>query len=317
MSVQPYLGPKSIGDRSLGRLFSGPVVVQEKVDGSQFSFQVRETPEGRKFECRSRGAELNVVSPMQMFSAGIAYLQGIADKLRPGFIYRGEYLNAPRHNVLHYGRRPNGFVILFDIEDGNLGQGVYLQPDALAEEAARIGLESVPVLFQGVLDQTKLRDLLARTSVLGGAEIEGVVVKNYAERTPENTVLMGKFVSEKFKEQHVDGYKPKAEKADILTSLLAQYKTTARWQKAVQHLKEQGALAGTTKDIGPLLKELASDIHRECAEEIRAALFAHFWPQVHRGVADGFAQWYKEKLLEEALPTETATETPADEKEAA
>lgn len=303
MSVPSYASPFALGHRAIADLFDGEVVVQEKIDGSQFSFCVRLVDGVRILECRSKGAELHVSAPDKMFAKGVATVQALADSLTPGYVYRGEYLQKPKHNVLAYDRTPAQNVILFDIEDRNLGEGYFLPPTALAAEAARLGLEAAPVLFQGTIsDPQRLRDLLETVSCLGGAKIEGVVVKNYAKFTNDKKVMMGKFVSEAFKEVHAGEWrKENPTQGDVVAQLVAAHKTPARWAKAVQHLKEAGRAEGSPKDIGLLIKEVGEDIERECSDQIREALFAHFWPQIRRAVTGGLPEWYKDQLMQEAL----------------
>ena len=54
----------ALGHRFLQGIFEGPVVVQEKVDGSQFSFGL--DAEG-VLRCRSRGQEIDIEAPPQLF----------------------------------------------------------------------------------------------------------------------------------------------------------------------------------------------------------------------------------------------------------
>ena len=84
---------------------------------------------------------------------------------------------------------------------------------------------------------------------------------------------------------------------DILNQLIERYRTPARWAKAVQHLREDGKITDTPKDIGLLIKEIGDDVERECAAEIRDILFAHFWPDIRRGLMRGMPEWYKEQVM--------------------
>lgn len=296
MSVPSYSSLFSIGHRSISDIFNGVVVIQEKVDGSQISFQVRDG----ELEVRSKGAQLNLVAPDQMFAAGVEFLKTITHLLTPGFVYRGEYLRRPKHNVLAYDRIPLGHVALFDIEDCRDGkQGYFLSMEDLKNEANRIGVDCVPVIYTGQVERPdQLRAMLDRVSMLGGAKIEGVVVKNYAKFTDDKKVMMGKFVSEAFKEvRHGEFRKENPTGADVQTSLISAYRTPARWAKAVQHLREAGKITDSPKDIGYIIKEVGEDVHRECEEEIKAILFAHFWPHIRRGLTGGLPEWYKEQLM--------------------
>lgn len=295
-----YASPTAIGHRLIREIFLDDVVIQEKVDGSQFTFCLNEDGD---VVCRSKGAIINMVAPDQMFSVGVETVVGLKSHLTPGFVYRGEYLKKPKHNVLPYDRVPKQHIAIFDIEDRNLGEGYYLDPDAMKEEAERLGFETVPVIFVGrIEDPVGLRAMLDRVSMLGGQKIEGVVVKNYFRVGADKKPLFGKFVSEAFKEVHHGEWRKNNPTAtDIKDTLIEMHRTPARFAKARQHLMEDGKLTGEMKDIPLLLKEIGDDILKEEEENIKAALFTHFWPQIRRGVVVGLPEWYKLLLAEEAL----------------
>lgn len=109
--------------------------------------------------------------------------------------------------------------------------------------------------------------------------------------------MIGKYVSPEFKEKHQHAWKQSnPTKADVVQHLVLSLRTEARWNKAIQHLKEAGQLTGTPQDIGKLIKEIQADIQKEEQEEIMMFLFSHFWPQVARGVIAGFPEYYKTLL---------------------
>ena len=307
--ITSYPSPKQLGDRSVRALFDGPVLVQEKVDGSQISFSV--DSEGT-LQVKSRGSPVNVIAPDKMFAKAVEHLNSIKDRLTPGIVYRGEYLWRPKHNVLCYDRVPKGTIALFDVDLGTH----YVSAATVAAEADRLGLEAVPVLFEGVLSGPEaLRPMLDRVSFLGGAKIEGVVVKNYALATDGEATFAAKFVSEEFKETHAGkslGAERSSREADepIEKQIVRAYKSAARWQKAVQHLREDGRLTDTPKDIGMLVKEVQADIEAECGAEIREALYQHFASPIKAGVIDGLALWYKDQLMKRSFETESTAEVP-------
>ena len=284
----------ALGHRAVKDILTTPVLVQEKIDGSQFSFGFFPGGDAEPLRARSKGAQLNVLAPEKMFVRAIEVVRALP--LREGWTYRGEYLCKPKHNALAYDRVPAGHVILFDI---NVGHEDYLPYDAVREEAERLGLEAVPRLHEGVVaDIEVFRELLSRTSVLGGQPVEGVVVKNYALYGPDKKVLMAKYVSERFKEVHAAEWRLSNPAAgDVVQALVATYRTPARWQKAVQHLREAGALEQSPRDIGALFREVPADVRRELEGEIKERLFAWAWPKVSRGITAGLAEWYKDELL--------------------
>ncbi|KKK61001.1 hypothetical protein LCGC14_3018710, partial [marine sediment metagenome] len=218
--------------------------------------------------------------------------------LRPGWTYRAECLHKPRHNVICYDRVPRGHVILFDVDGG---EEAYLAHNHKLDEAERLGLECVPLLHVGKVDSAdELRALLAATSVLGGSKVEGVVAKNYRRFAADGHALMGKHVSEEFKEVHKKDWRLRnPNQLDVLEDIVASLRTPARWSKAVLHLRERGELEDGPRDIGPLLKEVNRDVLEEEGEAVREKLFKWAWKKtISRGITRGLPEWYKERLLE-------------------
>lgn len=295
----------ALGHRYLEELLLDPVLVEEKVDGSQFSFGVFEHPEGPELRCRSKGAVLNIIAPDNMFKRGVEVAKDRMSLLHPGWTYRGEYLMKPKHNALAYDRMPKDHIILFDI---NTGEESYLTHAEKAAEAARIGLEVVPVMHYGKIEDMQFfRGLLENVSCLGGQKVEGVVVKNYARFGKDKKVLLGKFVSEAFKEVHAKEWKASnPSNGDIILQITGTLKTAARWNKAVQHLREAGKLEDSPRDIGLLMKEVPVDVEKEEIDYIKEKLYEYAWPHIRRGVIAGLPEWYKEQLLAKQFEALTA-----------
>lgn len=280
----------ALGHNAITELLLDPVIVEEKVDGSQFSFGLFEDG----YRARSKGAVLNLIAPEKMFSKACEVIQSLP--LKEGWTYRAEYLLKPKHNALAYDRTPKNHLIIFDI---NTGEEAYMSWDEKAEEAARLGLEVMPRMHEGIItDPQMFRDMLETISCLGGQKIEGVVVKNYTRSGPDKKAMMGKFVSEAFKEVHKREWaESNPTGKDILGMLTDVYRTPARWNKAVQHLKERGLIDDSPRDIGLLIKEIGNDVEAECVDEIKDALYKWAWPRIRRGLNRGLPEWYKEALL--------------------
>ena len=122
-------------------------------------------------------------------------------------------------------------------------------------------------------------------------------MKNYDRFGADGHVLIGKFVSQDFKEKHQHQWKvSNPSKNDFVEALTATLRTPARWRKAIQHLRDDGKLVGAPEDIGPLLNELKADTTREEGEQIKQVLFDHFMPKIVRGVCAGFPEFYKSEL---------------------
>lgn len=280
----------ALGHKAIENLFLNPVIVEEKVDGSQFSFGRF----GGELKIRSKGKEMFPDSPEKMFTEAVRGVSSL--DLHDGWTYRGEYLQKPKHNCIAYSRVPQKHVILFDI---NTEHERYLSPEEKAEEATRIGMEVVPVMFIGMVDTPSMvQGFLEKDSALGGSKIEGVVIKNYSQFGADKKVLMGKYVSEAFKEVHKKEWKENnPQQGDIVLRLITMLKTDARWSKAVQHLAERGELENTPRDIGKLFIEIKEDIRKECRDEIKDTLYKWAIDAILRGACGGFPEWYKNRLL--------------------
>lgn len=293
-----------IGTKYIDKIFNGEVEITEKIDGSAFSFGII----NGELQVRSKGKVMNVDAPEKMFTLAVEYVKKLVqDKamIAPGFIYHCEYLSKPKHNVLTYSRVPKNNLILYGVEnfEEKSFTDVY---EVLFVLANRLKIEVVPLLFRGkIKDKEELIKLLDTNSVLGNSKIEGLVVKNYSESILIGgqviPVMMGKYVSEKFKEVHNKHWKKENTGKGKFETLKESYKTEARWQKAVQHLRDIGKLDNSPKDIGILMKEIESDIIQEEKEVIKDKLWNIFGDEILRYSLNGFPNWYKEQLLNGAI----------------
>lgn len=308
MNLHSYPKVYAIGHAATTDLFLDPVLVEEKIDGSQFSFGVIPDPDNYdklNVLMRSYGVEIYTVdghASEKMFNAAVSSVHFLAPELKHGWVYRAEFLAKPKHNNLAYGRVPAMNLILFDI---NTGEEKYLPYEELAKEGARLGFEVVPKLFEGIVaDPKDLLSLLDRESVLGGP-IEGIVVKNYARFGRDGKAVMGKFVTEKYKETASKEWKANNPMlGDVIESIIATLKSERRWEKAVERLRDNGQLQNAPQDIGPLIKAVQADIEAEEKEWVAAKLQEWAFPRILRASTSGLPQWYKERLLKSAFPQE-------------
>lgn len=305
-SISDYPKINTIGHKYLAKLFNGPVVVQEKVDGSQISFGVI----NGELKARSKGKEIILDAPDSLFNEAVATIKQLHAEglLVGGYIYRGEYLKKPKHNALAYSRIPRENIILFDVCDT---AGNYVTwDDAHREACLNTTLEWVPTLYTGLIKtQDDVKAFLTQTSVLGGQLIEGVVIKNYAEFGEDGKPIFGKFVSEAFKEVHGQNWKKEnPTQRDIRQRLIDKYRLETRWRKAVQTLRDNGQITETPKDIGIILKTIQNDVIAESLDEIKEDLWNFFKGDFTRGIIRGLPEWYKEQLLDRAFLTPTNTD---------
>lgn len=293
-SIHSYPSVFAIGHPSVEELFLDEVVVEEKVDGSQFSFGYIDG----EVHMRSKGAEIFAANPEKMFGPAVDYVMSIEGliKGRAGDIFRCEYLGKPKHNTIAYDRIPENHLMLFDVE---ISPNRFLDDGIKRVVAEELGIEPIPHLATTtVTSSEQVVEFLERESVLGGSRVEGVVVKNYSRFGRDKKILIGKYVSEAFKEKHAREWKgANPQGKDIIAQLTEQYRTQARWRKAIQHLRDEGELEHSPRDIGKLLKEISTDTHEDSHEEIKEALFKWAWPKISRGLNAGFPEFYKAELM--------------------
>lgn len=304
-TLSSYPSIFAAGHRLLADIFAEPVLVEEKIDGSQFSFGIDELGVLR---CRSKGAEVydseTDVTQHKMFDSAVATVKDLRSSLMPGWIYRGEYLSRPNHNTTSYNRVPTRHIILFDIERGVQD---FMSWENKAQVANALGLDVVPCLYHGMITSAEqLKSLIPNESILGGTKVEGVVAKNYSRFGQDKKILIAKVVRDGYKEENRLSWKVRnPSQNDIVQRIVETYQVEPRRRKAVQHLRDAGKLQGAPQDIPELMRELVADLEKECKEDILTALWNYHWPQIRRGVTKGAAEWYKQQLLEDAFAPST------------
>ena len=297
------------------REIKGPFRIEEKVDGSQFSFGV--APDGT-VAMRSRNNAVYESAEGKLFASAAVWVRELhrQGKLDSNLIYRGEVLHARHHNALTYGRVPKHNVILFDAELAN-EEGRFITRQELEAEAERMDLEVVPVVIDGV-DYPTLQILdgwLKTESVLGSVLIEGIVMKpqhpDHTQFGRDGKALIGKYVSESFKETHAKNWgesQPKAGK-DIVQHVAETVCTPVRWEKVLYHMREDGLLTNEPKDIGPGIKKIQEDVIAECTEMMKDLLLQNFQKDILRTCIRGFPEWYKRRLVEASFDREVSGES--------
>lgn len=293
--VPSYTKVLTLGASYTEEALTGHVVLQEKVDGSQFGFGLNEDG---NIVCRSHNAPLDLEGHNNMFQEGTDYINSIQDKIKEypkdTFFY-AEYLQKPKHNTLKYETTPKNHIVLFDMLIG----GKWADRKQLVKTANHLGVDAIPELYRGIADVEKIKSMLETPSYLGNEIIEGVVIKNY-----DQTIMLGghifplftKYVREAFKERHTADWKVRQPKG-ALAEFVDGFKSEARWQKAIIHAKEMGILTQSPKDIGNLIQLIQKDIVEEEEENIKRHLYKCFKDDILRKSTSGFPEWYKEELL--------------------
>ena len=294
-TIPKYTKVLNLGSTFTESALVGPVILQEKVDGSQFRFGVNEDG---ALVIGSKNRDMIPEAPDGMFQQIADYLLSIKDRILefpPDTYLYGEYLMKPKHNVLSYGRIPTNHLVLFD----GLQEGKWLLRGNLEQIAEFLDFDVIPEFYEGEVCVDRIKEFLKEDSFLGKEKIEGVVIKNYSQ-----IILLGgsafplftKYVRDEYRERHDKDWKEKSGVGG-LELFLKGFQSESRWLKAVQHLRDEGRLTQELRDIGTLVKEVERDILEEESVNIKAFLFNHFKKSVIRYAVRGLPEWYKERLL--------------------
>lgn len=287
----------NLGHPAAAEVFDGPVNITEKLDGSNANCVVINGElifKSKKARLYTEETKRNKLFQPFMNTFLKLFEEG---KLKEKWIYRGESISKPKHNTLKYDRIPKGGFILFDID---IDVEKRLPYEELVKVANDLDLEVVPRFFEGeVKNKEDLMKLLETKSILGGTLVEGIVIKNYNRWGIDGKTLMAKIVRPEFVEQNMKDFKSRnPTKKDFIFMIIDRYTNENRWKKSVQHLAESGDIEYSPRDIGKLITAVKDDIREECEEEIKEALFNHFWKEyIQRGVVRGLPEWYKTWLI--------------------
>lgn len=301
----------TLGSSMTENALLGKVYIQEKVDGSLFGFGKTEdgTLSMRSKSVVFRDGEREVD---KMFIEPANYIKSIMhvlDTYDPDTYFYSEYLSKPKHNTLKYENKPKNGLVLFDA----MVNGRWMTREELETAATKLGIDVIPQLYYGDADVAKIKELLETKSYLGGETVEGVVIKNYVEKMVfRGSVfpMFTKYVREAFKERHATEWKVKTVKGGV-DQYIESFKSEARWQKALLHLKEKDQITQSPKDIGPLMKEVSQDITEEEEQNIKEFLWKQYRDQILRTAVRGLPEWYKNKLLENVGETHVESNKPS------
>ena len=298
MELKSYIKILPFVGRHMDYVIGPEVEITEKLDGSQFCFGKDE--EGNIL-CRSKGAPIDMHAPPAMFAAAVAHVEAMAHRIPPNMAFYAEMLNKLRHNSLTYERIPRNGIALYGITDFHRTESLASEHSTLVEWAEVLECETVPLIYKGVLrDLEHAKSMMGGISVLGKAIKEGIVVKNYGMSIEFNGQIFPfvavKYVSEEFKEVHRSNPDWTSAKDNKLL-LLEQYRTEARWKKALFYLRDNGELVGEPRDIGKLIPRIIEDLLEEEKEDFKECLFNIYKKEWLSTATRGSAEWYKNYLM--------------------
>ncbi len=311
MKIHSWPKVYAFGHRHNRGMLANPVSVTEKIDGSQFKFgnQPDQTYLENGLIMKSKGATLFATNTNKMFTPAVNTVTDLykRDLLPENVIFYSETLSKPLHNVIEYDRVPKGNIALFGAYE--MFHDVWLNYADVEHWAFILGIDVVPQLFNGDVpqvvmgdEQRKFDEWLLTDSFLGGSKVEGFVMmdlsQDYMIGDQYFPFTAAKVVAPEFQEKHNSkAYGKKATKASW-HSYCEGFRTEARWDKAIQHLRELGQIDDEFKDIGPIIREIHQDITDEEGDEIKLALWNFFKKDLLATAIQGFPEYYKKKITE-------------------
>ncbi len=270
--------------------FEGRVIVQEKVDGSQFSVQnidgvLHFSNKGKIIPGKS-----------QIYINTFVSLANKLSYFKEGYIYHGEAMRSLRPNTIVYDRVPRYYWILYEVI--RISDNYMLTPEEVKEMIVGTNIEFLEPLYDNKYDEIPkntykdiVDDIMLNIStnklqsLLGGVP-EGVVFKAI-NRVDDGTYRhrKNKFVRKEFAELN---HTRKSKIADVsddefIESIGLIYNVEPRFQKAKQHLEENNKWkSNNNANVGSMVGELDIDLLKEAEEDIKNMLFCRFWESIKK-----------------------------------
>ncbi|PED16424.1 hypothetical protein CON01_00820 [Bacillus thuringiensis] len=271
------------------------IVIQEKIDGANASFTF--DLESQQMKAFSRNRELHEGNTLGGFY-GFVNETINGEQLLPNHIYFGEWLNPHKVKYPEYQKQ----FFLFDVY--SIEEGLYKPFDLVKEEAARLGLNLVPVLFEGKFESFEQLQSYVGQTKLGGmlGDIptgEGIVVKNASYINRHGAQIFVKLVTSAFREvqQQKAPKDPKTASAEQV--FVNSCMTSARVEKILYKLVDEGVLDEQfgIEDMGTILKNISPRLYDDMMKEESDMLPEGFDDkQIRKAIARSVANVVKEIL---------------------
>ena len=249
------------------------IIIQEKIDGANASFAVI----NGELKCWSRNRELNESNTLEGFYEWVQQNVQV-QKLLEGVVYFGEW--TAQHKVSYEGYMKQFF--LYDIYNLHLEE--YVSFSMVRDEAKRLGLQLIPVFFEGEFESfEQLMSYVGRTDLGGKLKGkptgEGIVVKNVNYRDEFGKQVFVKLVIDGFREiQRQKQTKDPKKAFSEAESKVRECVTLPRVEKQVFKLIDNGLLDREygIEDMGFLLKHtspmVAEDILKEEMQDFNVTI---------------------------------------------
>lgn len=251
-----YLGSaetKGIFDKS-----SDEVVVQEKIDGANFRFMVKDGD----LTFGSRNVPQVENKNYDQFADTIEYLEENIDKSKMDrdLVYIGE---ATQKHTLEYNWEEIPQLLGFDVLHRD--SGLPLNWELAKEKFNKVGLAFVPILWRGKVkewEEKDIKDFLEGSKYRKGKP-EGIVIKNYERLNNFDRPLFAKVKIEEFREKAKAKFGDNKAKRTNTAYVVEKYLTESRIRKIIlKMIKEEG------KELArPLMEDLIYRVAEDILDE--------------------------------------------------
>lgn len=242
------------------------IIIQEKIDGANVSFQYDE--ETDSVQCFSRNQPVDAENPFRGYYDWVQQLDKDQVHAALGNHLRmfGEWL-VP-HRVVYPEEKQNT-MYCFDIYDTE--KAAYLPQDKVKHIVEQLGLHYVPVFYEGAFTSwDDIMPLVGKTEM--GAELgEGIVIKNMTTR--KHGMYYVKLVHERFAEIHKQKRKPldleKIREREHYREIVKTIVTPQRVEKLLYKLVDEGVVPEnfTMEDMKTICRSLPSAVYYDCVKE--------------------------------------------------
>ncbi|MCM1132199.1 MAG: RNA ligase family protein [Ruminococcus flavefaciens] len=256
-------------DRGVGDRFhkGDRIIIQEKIDGSNVSFQY--DSETDSLQCFSRNQILSAENTLRGYYDWVQKLDKALVKSVLGDRLRmfGEWL------VKHAVKYPDecyNTMYCFDVFDTE--NKCWLQQNEVKSLAEKLGLNYVPVFYEGEFTDWEDYKYLVGKTEMGGEIGEGIVIKKQGSED----VAYTKIVHERFSEIRKKKVRRPSESPEekqekkCLEELTATVVTPARVEKILYKLVDEGILPEdfSAKDMKTIYKSLPLAVYQNCVKEV-------------------------------------------------
>lgn len=271
MEQKKYMDIERLKDKYIDGFQKGDdIVVQEKIDGANFSIRYDIETDSIMAFSRKRVLDWNNNLRGAWEWSQKLDKELIKKVLGTNLIAFAEWL-VPHTIVYPEDKCQNAYF--YDVYDVELEK--YLEQDKVEDIIRQLNLIYVPVFYKGEFESwNHLKQFVGRTD-LGGESGEGIVIKNMTRLNDPNTRLpfYTKIVTDNFVEKkHVKKFdETKLEKRERLQTIVESVITEARVTKLLHKMVDDGIIPEDWDEhnMGTIAKNIGKEIYYDCLKEER------------------------------------------------